>query len=272
MPELPEVETVRRGLEPHLLQRRIRAVQLRERRLRWPVPAQLPQLAAQRRIERIDRRGKYLIVGLDSGDRMIWHLGMSGRLFVLPQGHPLVKHDHADFELDDGQLVRFHDPRRFGALLWWPREETEHVLLREMGPEPFTDAFNGDYLFAQSRGRSLAVKNFIMDGHIVVGAGNIYAAESLFRAGIRPTRAAGKLTRAQCTLLVAKIREVLSEAVALGGTTLRDFAGARGESGYFQQELFVYGREGEACRVCGSTIKLEVLGARQSCYCPRCQR
>ncbi|SEQ34079.1 DNA-(apurinic or apyrimidinic site) lyase [Solimonas aquatica] len=272
MPELPEVETVRRGLEPHVLQRRITRVLLREPRLRWPVPEALPRLAAKRRIEAIGRRGKYLLVTLDSGDRMIWHLGMSGRMFVLERGHPLVKHDHLDFELDSGQLLRFHDPRRFGAVLWWPREETEHVLLRAMGPEPFTPAFNGEYLFEKSRGRSVAVKNFIMDGHIVVGAGNIYAAESLFRAGIRPTRAAGKLTRAQCQLLVEKIREVLGEAVELGGTTLRDFAGARGESGYFQQELFVYGREGQSCRVCGSTIKLEVLGARQSCYCPRCQR
>lgn len=272
MPELPEVETVRRGLQPYLEQRRIRRVTVREPRLRWPVPATLARDAAQRRIEQITRRGKYLIVALDSGDRMIWHLGMSGRLLVLDAAQPPVKHDHVDFELDSGRLVRFHDPRRFGALLWWPRRESEHVLLRSMGPEPFDAAFDGAYLFRQSRGRAVAVKNFIMDGHIVVGAGNIYAAESLFRAGIRPTRAAGRLTRAECVLLAEKIREVLGEAVELGGTTLRDFAGARGESGYFQQELFVYGRAGEPCRVCGSTIKNLVIGARASCYCPSCQR
>ena len=272
MPELPEVETVRRCLDPYLSGRRIRGVELRERRLRWPVPAELPQRAAGRRIETLARRGKYIIVTLDSGDRMIWHLGMSGRLFVLDAGHPLVKHDHLDFALDSGKLVRFNDPRRFGAVLWWPRDENSHVLLATMGPEPFDPAFDGDYLFRLSRGREVAVKNFVMDGHVVVGAGNIYAAESLFRAGIRPTRRTGRLTRAECQRLADKIREVLAEAVERGGTTLRDFAGADGASGYFQQELFVYGREGLPCRVCGTAIKHLVLGGRASCYCPGCQR
>lgn len=271
MPELPEVETVRRGLEPHLRGRRIARVTVREPRLRWPVPAELPRAAQGRQVESVARRGKYLIVALDSGDRMIWHLGMSGRLFVLDAAHPLVKHDHVDFLLDSGRVVRFHDPRRFGAVLWWSRRETTHPLLAAMGPEPFDPAFDGEYLFRQSRGREVAVKNFVMDGHVVVGAGNIYAAESLFRAGIRPTRRAGKLTRADCARLAGKIREVLAEAVTLGGTTLRDFAGADGASGYFQQALFVYGRAGEACRVCGATVKGLVLGGRASCYCPRCQ-
>ena len=272
MPELPEVETVRRGLAPHLLGRRITRAVVRDARLRWPVPKSLALDASGRRIDSITRRGKYLLVGLDSGDRMIWHLGMSGRLFVLDTGHPLIKHDHVDFELDSGKLIRFHDPRRFGAVLWWPREETGHLLLDAMGPEPFDPAFDGAYLHARSRGRAVAVKNFVMDGHIVVGAGNIYAAESLFRAGIRPTRRTGTLTRAECTRLAEKIREVLAEAVELGGTTLRDFAGADGASGYFQQELFVYGREGAPCRVCGTAIKHLVLGGRASCYCPHCQR
>ncbi|HEY9547264.1 MAG TPA: bifunctional DNA-formamidopyrimidine glycosylase/DNA-(apurinic or apyrimidinic site) lyase [Solimonas sp.] len=271
MPELPEVETVRRGLEPHLRGRRIRQVAVRDARLRWPVPDDLARKAEGRRIESIARRGKYLIVTLDSDDRMIWHLGMSGRMFVLDAAHPLVKHDHVDFVLDSGKLVRFHDPRRFGAVLWWPADEDAHPLLATMGPEPFDPAFNGDYLFRKSRGRVVAVKNFIMDGHIVVGAGNIYAAESLFRAGIRPTRRTGKLTRADCARLADRIREVLAEAVERGGTTLRDFFGADGASGYFQQELFVYGRGGEACRVCGGEIRALVLGARASCYCPRCQ-
>ncbi|NGY06536.1 bifunctional DNA-formamidopyrimidine glycosylase/DNA-(apurinic or apyrimidinic site) lyase [Solimonas terrae] len=272
MPELPEVETVRRGLEPHLRGRRITKVTVRDPRLRWPVPTGLARDAAGRRIDAIARRGKYLIVTLDGGDRMIWHLGMSGRMFVLDAAHPLVKHDHVDFALDSGKLVRFHDPRRFGAVLWWPRDDNTHPLLATMGPEPFDPAFDGDYLFKRSRKREVAVKNFIMDGHIVVGAGNIYAAESLFRAGIRPTRRAGRLTRAEATRLADKIREVLAEAVERGGTTLRDFAGADGASGYFQQELFVYGRGGEACRVCGAEIRALVLGARASCYCPQCQR
>lgn len=272
MPELPEVETVRRGLEPHWVGRRTARVVVREPRLRWPVPQALARRAKDRTVTHLDRRGKYLIATLDSGDRLILHLGMSGRLFVLDATHPLQKHDHVDFLLDSGRVVRFHDPRRFGALLLWPRGEATHALLSGMGPEPFTPEFNGDYLFERSRGRAVPVKSFVMDGRIVVGAGNIYAAESLFRAGIRPTRAAGKLTRSECQRLATTIREVLSEAVTLGGTTLRDFFGADGASGYFQQELYVYGRGGEPCRVCGTPIRHLVLGQRASCYCPRCQK
>jgi formamidopyrimidine-DNA glycosylase len=272
VPELPEVETVRRGLTPYLLRRRIDAVTVRESRLRWPIPADFAGRLSGRRVERLDRRGKYIIVTLDSGDRVILHLGMSGRIRVLDPAEPLQKHDHVDWRLDSGRVLRFHDPRRFGAMLWWPAREREHALLRGMGPEPFSDAFDGDYLFRLSRGRSAAVKSFVMDGRIVVGAGNIYATEALFRAGIRPTRAAGRLTRADCTRLAERIREVLAEAVELGGTTLRDFAGADGESGYFQQALSVYGRDGQACRVCGTAIRRLVIGQRSSFYCPRCQR
>lgn len=272
MPELPEVETVRRGLEPYLVDRRIARVDVRERRLRWPIPDDLARRLRNRRVQRLDRRGKYIIVTLDSADRLILHLGMTGRVLVLDADTPLRKHDHVDLRLDSGKIVRFHDPRRFGAMLLWPAGQTEHVLLRDMGPEPFSDAFDGEYLFRASRGRSAPVKSFVMDGRIVVGAGNIYATEALFRAGIRPTRAAGRLSRAQCTLLADKIREVLGEAVALGGTTLRDFAGANGESGYFQQALLVYGRDGEPCRNCGSAIRRLVIGQRSSFYCPRCQR
>jgi formamidopyrimidine-DNA glycosylase len=272
MPELPEVETVRRGLTPYLLRRRIDAVTVREPRLRWPIPADFSARLSGRRVEHLDRRGKYIIVTLDGGDRVILHLGMSGRIRVLDPAEPLQKHDHVDWRLDSGRVLRFHDPRRFGAMLWWPAREREHALLRGMGPEPFSDAFDGDYLFRLSRGRSAAVKGFVMDGRIVVGAGNIYATEALFRAGIRPTRAAGRLTRADCTRLAERIREVLAEAVELGGTTLRDFAGADGESGYFQQALSVYGRDGQACRVCGTAIRRLVIGQRSSFYCPRCQR
>ncbi|TJY58242.1 bifunctional DNA-formamidopyrimidine glycosylase/DNA-(apurinic or apyrimidinic site) lyase [Sinimarinibacterium sp. CAU 1509] len=272
MPELPEVETVRRGLEPYWLHRRITQVKVREPRMRWPVPPELPALARGRRVDQLERRGKYLIVTLDSGDRLILHLGMSGRLFVLDPSTPLKKHDHIDFELDNGKLIRFNDPRRFGALLLWPAGEPEHPLLAQMGPEPFSEAFDGEYLYALSRGRSAAVKNFIMDGHVVVGAGNIYAAESLFRAGIRPTRPAGRVTQPQYVRLAQTIRDVLAEAIQQGGTTLRDFAGADGGSGYFQQQLFVYGRSGEPCRVCATPIKCMVIGQRSSFYCPQCQR
>lgn len=272
MPELPEVETVRRGLTPYLQHRRIDAAAVREPRLRWPIRPDLPTKLAGRRVEHIDRRGKYLIVALDSGDRVILHLGMSGRILVLDPDTPLRKHDHVDWHLDSGRLIRFHDPRRFGAMLWWPADEDEHTLLRGMGPEPFSDAFDGDYLFRASRGRSAAVKSFVMDGRIVVGAGNIYATEALFRAGIRPTRAAGRLTRADCVRLADHVREVLAEAVERGGTTLRDFAGADGEAGYFQQELSAYGRDGEPCRICAAPIRRIVIGQRASYYCARCQR
>lgn len=272
MPELPEVETVRRGIEPHVLGRKIVQVTVRDTRLRWPVPADLPARIGGKKIVGTARRGKYLLLELAGGDRLIVHLGMTGRLFVLKPGHPVKKHDHVDLELSGGVLLRFHDPRRFGAVLPWPASEAGHMLIDGMGPEPFGDEFNGDYLFELSRGRSAPVKNFIMDGRVVVGAGNIYAAESLFRAGIRPTKAAGKITRPQYRTLAGKIREVLEEAVQQGGTTLRDFAGADGAPGYFQQKLFVYGREGEPCLVCGTTIRKVVLGARASCYCPHCQK
>ena len=273
MPELPEVETVRRGVTPYVLGRRVLRAVVREPRLRWPVPADFGAFVEGRRITGVDRRGKYLLLALgDNGDRLIVHLGMSGRLFVLTVPEPLRKHDHLDLELEGGVLLRYHDPRRFGAVLPWPAALDPHPLMETMGPEPFSDAFHGEYLFERSRRKTAAVKTFLMDGGVVVGAGNIYAAESLFRAGIRPTRPAGKVTRTEYARLAERVREVLTEAVAQGGTTLRDFAGANGESGYFQQDLYVYDREGLPCRVCGTHIKLLRLGNRQSCYCPRCQR
>jgi formamidopyrimidine-DNA glycosylase len=272
MPELPEVETIRRGIEPHVLGRRLQRVVVRDRRLRWPVPADLAVRLEGRRVERADRRAKYLVLHLDSGDRLLIHLGMSGRIWVLGPHEPLVKHDHLDFELDSGRLLRFHDPRRFGAVLLWGADEPDHELLRGLGPEPFDPVFSGDYLFERSRGRSAAVKNFVMDGRIVVGAGNIYAAEALFRAGIRPGRAAGRVSRTEYATLAARIREVLDEAIVQGGTTLRDFAGANGESGYFQQDLYVYGREGQACRNCNRPIRRKVIGQRSSFFCAHCQR
>lgn len=272
MPELPEVETVRRGVEPHVLGRRIIEVVVREPRMRWPVPADFAAYACGQRIEAVTRRGKYLVFALDGGDRIIVHLGMTGRVLVLEAGHALKKHDHVDFLLDDGRLLRYHDPRRFGAVLPWPKADAGHVLIDSLGPEPFSAGFSGDYLYQRSRGKKVAVKSFLMDGQVVVGAGNIYAAESLFRARIRPTRAAGKVGRAEYGRLADEVRVVLTEAITQGGTTLRDFAGADGASGYFQQDLYVYGREGLACRICGTVIKGVRLGSRASCWCPGCQR
>ncbi len=272
MPELPEVETVRRGLAPHWIGQRMLRVVVREPRLRWPIPGVLARRAEHRVVETLERRGKYLIATLDSGDRLILHLGMSGRLWVVDAAEPLRKHDHVDFELASGRIIRFHDPRRFGALLLWAKGENTHPLLAGMGPEPFSAEFDGDYLYRRSRGRSAPVKSFIMDGRIVVGAGNIYAAEALFRAGIRPQRAAGKLSRADYARLADAVRTVLSEAVTQGGTTLRDFFGADGAAGYFQQALYVYGRAGQPCQICGAPIKLLTIGQRASCFCPKCQR
>lgn len=272
MPELPEVETIRRGLEPHVLGRRVTRVVVRDRRLRWPVPPDLESRLAGRRIDAAARRAKYLVLTVDNGDRLLMHLGMSGRIWVLDPREPLLKHDHLDFELDSGLLLRFHDPRRFGTVLLWPRDQAEHELLAHLGPEPFDPAFDGEYLYAQSRGRRSAVKNFVMDGQVVVGAGNIYAAEALFRARVRPSRPAGRVTRAEYRELALRIREVLAEAIEQGGTTLRDFAGANGEAGYFKQDLYVYGREGEPCRLCTTPIQRRVIGQRSSFFCPRCQR
>lgn len=272
MPELPEVETVRRGIEPYVVGRSIRQVCVHERRLRWPVPAELPKCLKGRTIVSVSRRAKILSLSLDNHDALLIHLGMSGRLRVLSDHQDRQKHDHLDIMLDDGSLLRYHDPRRFGAVLIWRRDTEAHVLLQNLGPEPFDQAFNGDYLFDKSRGRRASVKTFLMDGRVVVGAGNIYAAESLFRAGIRPGRAAGRVSRSQYQDLASCVRQVLSEAIEQGGTTLRDFAGAQGESGYFQQDLYVYGRMGAPCRVCTTPIRKTVLGQRSSFYCPSCQR
>lgn len=275
MPELPEVETVRRGIEAVVLGRTITAVTVRDARLRWPIPPGFAAFARGQRIVAIARRGKYLIFDL-GGDRLIVHLGMSGRLFVVSGATAPTKHDHVDLELTDdrGDLLRlrFRDPRRFGAMLPWPATQTEHPLIQGMGPEPFGDEFSGEYLYRISRARSAPVKNFVMDGRIVVGVGNIYASEALFRAGIRPRTGAGRITSLRYARLADAIREVLRVAIEHGGTTLRDFANAQGESGYFQQELMVYGREGEACRVCGAAIQRLVIGQRSSFYCPVCQR
>lgn len=271
MPELPEVETTRRGIEPHVLGRRIEQVVIRESRLRWAIPATLAAEVVGRRIDSTSRRGKYLLLHLDNQDRLIVHLGMSGGLRIVPVSEPPRKHDHVDFYLG-ARLLRFHDPRRFGAILPWRAGTAEHPLLAKLGPEPLSDEFDGDYLYQRSRGKRVAVKPFLMDSQVVVGTGNIYAAESLFRAGLRPSRPAGGISRAGYRRLALSLREVLGEALEQGGTTLRDFLSADGAPGYFQQVLSVYGRAGQPCRVCATPIASSRLGQRSSFWCPRCQR
>ncbi len=270
MPELPEVETTRRGIEPHLAGRIVRRLLLRERRLRWPVPDAVADGLIDLPVERVRRRAKYLLLDSPRGSAIV-HLGMSGSLRVLDVDVPLKAHDHWDLVLDDGRLLRYNDPRRFGCLLWQPAREV-HPLLAQLGPEPFDGGFDGGYLYARAHGRSGPVKHFLMDQAIVVGVGNIYAAEALFRAGIDPRRAAGRVSRARFEALAQAVKAILGHAIERGGTTLRDFLRPDGEPGYFEQELQVYGRAGEPCRVCGAPVASVRLGQRSSLYCPRCQR
>ena len=270
MPELPEVETTRRGIAPYLEGQRVSRVIVRERRLRWPIPEDLDVRLSGQRILQVERRAKYLLINAEVGT-LISHLGMSGSLRLVECGLPAARHEHVDIELESGMALRYTDPRRFGALLW-SQAPLEHELLRHLGPEPLTDAFEGERLYQMSRGRSMAVKPFIMDNAVVVGVGNIYATEALFAAGIDPRREAGTLSRARYLKLAQEIKRILAIAIERGGTTLRDFVGGDGQPGYFQQELFVYGRGGEFCKVCGSTLREVRLGQRASVYCPRCQR
>lgn len=270
MPELPEVETTRRGIAPHLEGRRIRRVILRRPDLRWPIPAEVGAELSGARVDAVERRAKYLLLRTERGSAVM-HLGMSGVLRVLPAATAVGKHDHVDLVLDSEQVLRFTDPRRFGCLLWEPRG-TVHPLLADLGPEPLDPAFDGAHLFARSRGRSSAVKVFVMDQATVVGVGNIYASEALHAAGIRPDREAGSVTRARYDRLAAAIKEILTHAITRGGTTLRDFLAPDGAPGYFEQELRVYGRDSESCRICGSAVRALRLGQRSTFYCARCQR
>ena len=270
MPELPEVETTRAGLAPHLIGRRITGVTLRRPDLRWPIPGAIQSQLPNQEILGVRRRAKYLLIDTDPGSALM-HLGMSGMLRVLPRTTPIEAHDHVDIALDSGCVLRFTDPRRFGCLLWQPSGQT-HSLLKELGPEPLSPDFDGDYLFALSRGRRAPVKTFLMDQAIVVGVGNIYAAESLFRAGIAPEREAGKVSRERYARLAAAVKDILAFAITRGGTTLRDFLSPDSAPGYFEQELFVYGREGEACKVCGRALRSLRLGNRATAWCSRCQR
>jgi len=243
--------------------------------LRWPVSPEISTLAGAR-FSAGKRRGKYLLLTTSASDpelrgTVLIHLGMSGSLRICTEDTPLRKHDHIEFHFGNGKSLRLHDPRRFGCLLWCDTEATRHPLLASLGPEPLSETFSGDHLFQLSRKRKVSLKNFIMNSQTVVGVGNIYASESLFKTGLRPGRAASRVTREQYTLLADNIKQVLGDAIKMGGTTLRDFINSDGEPGYFSQQLLVYGRASEPCRVCGTPIKSKVIGQRSSFYCPQCQ-
>ncbi len=272
MPELPEVEVTRRGIAPHVEGHTVTGVVLRRSGLRWPFPDGLPGLLRGQVVRSTARRGKYLLLRFGHSS-LINHLGMSGHLRVMPAGLPAQKHDHVDIELG-AQLVRFTDPRRFGAVLWHPHADGDvgqHLLLRSLGVEPIGCADLAERLYRGTRGRSAAIKQVLLAGDIVVGVGNIYACESLFESGIHPATAAGRIARARYVRLAQRIQRVLVAAIEQGGSSLRDFIGADGTSGYFQQSYYVYDREGEPCRQCGQDVRRIVQGQRSTFYCVRCQ-
>ena len=270
MPELPEVETTRRGLSPRLEGRTLERIVVRNPRLRWPVPDDLEARLAGHALRSIDRRGKYLLFDFGATTQIV-HLGMSGSLRLARPDEPAALHDHVDWLFDDGTVLRLRDPRRFGAVLWTDAV-AGHPLLAHLGPEPLTDAFDAAWLHARCRHRQTAIKQVIMDAEVVVGVGNIYASESLFHAGIRPATAARRLTRPACERLAAAIKKVLAAAIAAGGSSLRDYVASDGELGYFQLQTRVYDREGQPCRICATAIRRIVQGQRASFYCPTCQR
>ncbi|NNE37485.1 MAG: bifunctional DNA-formamidopyrimidine glycosylase/DNA-(apurinic or apyrimidinic site) lyase [Gammaproteobacteria bacterium] len=270
MPELPEVETTRRGIAVHLEGKQIISAAIRERRLRWPIQKNLSKILVNQKIQRVTRRGKYIILTADCGS-LIVHLGMSGSLRLVSQSCAPEKHDHYDIVLETGKVLRYRDPRRFGSLFWTTSDPLSHWLLEKLGPEPLSADFTGDYMFRISRGKKRNIKSFIMDSQVVPGIGNIYANEALFTSEIRPGLASGRMSAKRYERLVASIKQVLTVAIQQGGTTLRDFVDSDGRPGYFKQSLFVYGRAGENCDRCNGTIKSRVLSQRATYYCPNCQ-
>jgi formamidopyrimidine-DNA glycosylase len=271
LPELPEVETTRRGVEPYVLGRTVVALNVHEPRLRWRIPEGLAGQLAGQNVRRTGRRGKYLLLELTHGT-LLWHLGMSGSLRVLPSATPRLEHDHLDLVLDSGYMLRFNDPRRFGSLHYTTGDPREHPLLAHLAPEPFDPQFDGEYLWRATRRRRLAIKQLLMNSRLVVGVGNIYANEALFRARVRPRRAARSLSHEEARRLARAIRTVLALAIRVGGTTLRDYVGADGTPGYFRQRLYVYERSGQPCRRCRTPIRAVTQGQRSTYYCPDCQR
>lgn len=270
MPELPEVETTRRGIVPLIVHQTVSGVTVRQPSLRWPVPGFLSRSLPGLSFESVERRGKYLLLHTMAGAVLI-HLGMSGSLRIVDNLTPAGKHDHVDIQFENDSVLRFTDPRRFGCILWSPAPAGMHPLLATLGPEPLTDAFSGRYLKTKSRGKKSPIKQFIMNSHVVVGVGNIYANESLYGAGIHPSRAAGNISLARMERLSEQIKTVLSDAIRVGGTTLRDFTDSDGKPGYFKQSLQVYGRSGEACNHCGAHLREIRLGQRSTVFCRKCQ-
>lgn len=271
MPELPEVEITRRGIEPNLVGLRLHNVIVREARLRYPVPDELATQVRGAQVRRVWRRGKYILIDVGSGCILI-HLGMSGSLRVVSADTPPQRHDHIDIVVEGGKAVRLRDPRRFGAVLWVEEPAESHRLLAALGIEPFSEGFTGQWLHALCRGRNTPIKLLLMDSHAIVGVGNIYASESLFRAAILPQTPAGRLSRARCERLVQCVRETLADALDAGGSSLKDFVHSDGASGYFQQLYFVYGRDGETCRRCGGVVERSVMCQRATFFCRGCQR
>jgi len=271
MPELPEVETSRRGIEPHLLNRKIKEVIIRQHKLRWPIPENLPQLVAGKKILAVSRRAKYIYLELENGTIII-HLGMSGSLRICTEKMPAEKHDHIDIQVSNNKILRLRDPRKFGCVLWAKGDVASHKLIKPLGPEPLDESFSADYLYSTAKKRQCSIKAFIMNSHIVVGIGNIYASEALFRAGINPKRSAGKISFTRIEKLVDAIKITLHAAIKEGGTTLRDFTGISGQPGYFAQKLLVYGRTGEPCPQCNEAVKQFVQQSRSTFYCPNCQK
>ena len=271
MPELPEVETTRRGLAPALEGARIAGLRVRNRELRWPVPDGLEARLKDQRVLSLSRRAKYLLLETTGGTALI-HLGMSGSMRIVEPDVPPEKHDHFDIVTTRGEAIRFNDPRRFGSLLWGGEHPAAHPLLADLGPEPLGPAFTSEYLYSSCRGRRVAIKQQIMNSHCVVGVGNIYANEALFYAGIHPVRAAGRISSERIARLVTEIRNVLRNAIELGGTTLRDYRGGDGKPGYFRQQLAVYERDGEPCKSCDNNLRRRVIGQRATYYCVECQR
>ncbi len=269
MPELPEVETTRRGITPHVKDNKIEDVVIRQASLRWPVPLNLKKKLQGKKIQNINRRAKYLLFSTDAG-HIIIHLGMSGSLRMVNHQTTPRKHDHIDFVLCK-KTLRFHDPRRFGAILWTSKDPLQHDLLQNLGPEPLSTEFTGAYLHRVAQGKKVNVKNFIMNNHIVVGVGNIYANESLFLSGIHPQRAAGRISLARYECLANNIKKVLTNAIKLGGTTLRDFVNEEGKPGYFANQLNVYKQTGKPCPVCKTPIRVRTIGQRSSFFCVQCQ-
>lgn len=271
MPELPEVETTRRGIAPALVGHRVTDVLVRDRRLRWPIAAHLEATLRHQAVRSVERRAKYILIRFDTGT-LILHLGMSGSLRIIDAGSAPRLHDHWDISLDSGRVLRFHDPRRFGSAHWTGADPHQHPLLKKLAPEPLSSAFDAAYLFGATRKRVVAIKPFIMNSQVVVGVGNIYASEALFRAGVAPRRAARRLTRVEAGALTSAIKAVLTEAIEIGGTTLRDYVNPNGIPGYFRQQLFVYERQGQPCRRCRTPVKQFTQGQRSTYWCPGCQR